>query len=408
MLATGGLVARAVAFIAIPFITRLYTPYDLGVLAVFVSLTALMAPNATLRYTSAIPLPKRDSTATLLFALCILLLTFISSLTFLVLFFFAPAILSIFSMNAISPYWWLLIVSIVGVGLYETLNDWAIREKAFKAIAATLIWQSTLSAIVKVGLGFWGIAPLGLLLGHVVSQTSGCTSLVIKFSQKLKQNRRHITIPRLIFVAKRYADFPKYRLPSQLLLAFSSNAPLLFSAAFFGQHTTGQLGLAFTALALPIQLVGKTTGQAYYGEIANIGPQHPEKILEITRSITKKLFLLSIPPFLLIILVGPQLFALVFGDTWHVAGNFARILAIYMVAQFISSPLTNALNIFAKQRILLKINIIRALLLLIVFGISYIWKLNDYQTISIYSILLAIHYTLISFTIFKVIKCEKA
>jgi O-antigen/teichoic acid export membrane protein len=244
---------------------------------------------------------------------------------------------------------------------------------------------------------------MGLLIGHVVSQSGGCTSLYISFYQKLKINLKHVSVKRMAFVFKHYSDFPKFRLPSQFLLAFSGNAPLLFIGMLFDKQTTGQLGLALTTLALPMALFGNTTGRAYYAEIAKIGRKNPEQIRQITKSVTKKLFLVSILPLLLLLLAGPWMFTMVFGEVWSKAGEFARILAVYLVAQFVTSPLVNALNVFEKQFIFLKINIYRSIIMLIIFGISYVMLLSSYQTIFIYSIFMTFHYSFTSFQIYKVI-----
>lgn len=404
VLATGTMAARVVGLATIPIITRIYSPDDFGVLSVFASMTALLAPFGTMRYSAAIPLPKNDGTAANIFVLCLVSIAVVSSMTCLLLWFFAPSLLALFSMNELLPYWWLLVVAFAGMGGYELLSSWAVREKAFKPLAKTKVWQSVLSAIVKIGLGLFGIKPIGLLIGHIVLQAGGCTSLFTHFYHKLKVKLNLVSANRVIFVFKRYADFPKFRLPSQFLLAFSVNAPLLFTSMMFGKQTTGQLGLALTSLALPIAIFGNTTGQAYYAEIARVGRNNPEKIRQITKSVTKKLFLVSIFPFLLLLLTGPWVFTIVFGETWHGAGLFASILSMYMMAQFVSSPIINALNVFEKQWLFLRINLVRASLIVFIFCISYLFLLNENITIFLYSIILTIHYTVTSIAIFRVIR----
>lgn len=404
VLATGTLAARAIGFATIPFITRIYTPDHFGVLSVFASLTALIAPLGTLRYSAAIPLPKRDGTATNLFFLCLVFLSVVTLLLFFVLWFFAPALLHLFSMDTLVPYWWLIVIAVAGTGLFEILSSWATREKAFMALAKRVVWQSTSSAAVKIGLGLLGFKPLGLLIGQVVSQAGGSTSLSFSFFHKLKDNMKHVSAKRLSFICKRYADFPRFRLPSQFLLVFSSNAPLLFSAMIFGKEITGQLGLALTTLALPISLIGNTTGQAYYAEIARIGKKDPRQIRQITKCMVKKLFLVSIIPFLALLFSGPWLFTIVFGKNWFDAGVFASILCFYLMAQFVSTPLMNVLNVLEKQWLFLRINIVRAIVLILVFVACHYLDLDAKVTIFMYSIALSIHYTIVSFTIFRVIK----
>lgn len=406
VLASGTLVARAIGFATIPIITRIYTPDHFGVLTVFMSLTALITPLGTMRYSAAIPLPKKDGTATNLFVLCLASLSVATLMLFLILWFFAPALLHLFSMDSVLPYWWLIVVAVAGTGLFEILSSWATRERAFKALAKRAVWQSTFSAAIKIGFGLLGIKPLGLLIGQVASQAGGSTSMTFSFFHKLKNNLKHVSVKRILFISKRYADFPKFRLPSQFLLVFSLNAPLLFSAMLFGKQITGQIGLAFTILALPISLIGNTTGQAYYAEIARIGKKNPKVVQNITKSITKKLFMASLPPFLLLTFAGPQLFTIIFGKSWDDAGIYASISAVYLLAQFVSNPLVNVLNVFEKQFIFLIINITRSLMIIFCFATSYVLSLSSFNSILLYSVLLACHYAVTSLFIFRIINTE--
>jgi O-antigen/teichoic acid export membrane protein len=185
---------------------------------------------------------------------------------------------------------------------------------------------------------------------------------------------------------------------------FSSQVPLIFSAKLFGAETTGQMGLALTALALPMSLFGESTGQAYYAEIAKIGRKNASEIYDLTKDITKKLFLISMLPFLVLLFGGPFLFDLVFGKPWREAGVFASILAIYLLTQFVSSPLVNALSVFEKQFMFLQINILRSLIIIGIFIFGYLMNLSVIPIITIYSISLSVFRIYVSFSVFGVIK----
>lgn len=406
MLATGAAGAKAVGMLTVPIITRIYLPEHMGVLSIFAALAALIMPFGTLRYTMAIPLPKHDGVAANLAVLCTCALLIVTLLVTLFLWIFAPPFLQMLSMEKLLPFWWLLPLAIGGSGLYEILSNWAIREKAFRPLARTRVWQSFIGSITKIVLGLLGLKPLGLLIGQVFTQAGGIFSLFMSFQGKFKTTWRHVTRKRIGFVAGRYADFPKYRLPSQFLLIASTKAPLLFFAWQFGADTTGQLGLTLTMLALPMTLFGQTTGQAYYAEIARIGRKDPEKIYNITKSITKKLFWVSIPPFCLLFLFGPRLFEIVFGDAWKEAGVFASILAVYLFAQFVCSPIVNVMNVFEKQWVFLKINCLRFMTIVLVFLCSYMFSLSSINVVYIFSFALTLFYLVVIFLIFGVIKKE--
>lgn len=404
ILATGTGVAKVVGALSILIITRIYTPEDLGVLSVFVSLLALLIPFGSFRYAMALPLPRHDVLALNLVVLSTFILIAVSLISTLLLALFVQPIMNLLSMPMLIPYWWLLSIGLFGAGLYEILQLWAVRKKSFKLIAKTKVWQSFLGAITKIALGLVGLIPIGLLIGQIIVQTAGVFSLSRGLLKSIKINQKKINKRRMFFLLKYYRDYPKFRLPSQFLMVFSVQAPLLFSAWMFGAEVTGQLGLALMALALPISLFGNSVGQAYYAEIAKIGRNEPEKIYNLTKKVTLKLFYIGVVPTLFLFLLGPWFFKLVFGDEWSQAGLFVSILAGYLLMQFISAPIVNVLSVFEQQLEFLFINIRRLLLILSVFLLSYIYKMDIVATLTIFSLTLALHYLWVVFSIFKVIK----
>ena len=404
MLASGTGAAKVIGVASMPVITRIYMPDHFGVLAVFTSLTALLVPFGTLRYSMALPLPKRDGTAMNLAVFCAFSLLTVSLLATLVFWIAAPYLLGLLSMQELLPFWWLLPLALFGTGLYELLSHWAVRDKAFEPLARTKVWQAVIGAITKIGLGLLGLKPLGLLVGQVLTQAGGVLSLFKNFFGKFRSSWWQVSSTRIRFLIRRYADFPKYRLPSQSVMLFNIKAPLLFFAWNFGAETTGQFGLAMMVLLLPLTLFGQTTGQAYYAEIAKIGRKDSEKIQKITKNITKKLSLVSIPPFLILLFGGPWIFEIVFGEVWREAGIFASILAINLLTMFIATPITHALTVVGRQAYYLQINLVRLSLIAIVFYLTYALGFNPYLTLLFYSLAMSMHRIFVYWRIMHIIK----
>lgn len=403
ILALGAGIAKALSFLLTPIITRIYSPEDFGVLSVFAAFTALIIPFSTLRYTVAIPLPRNDKIAFNLLTLCFTILITLSVLISVFLILFAKPILIFLSVDVLVPYWWLIIIMVFGSGLYDILRNWATREKTFKVLAKTKVTQILGASIVKIGLGLLGVKPLGLLFGNLVSQAGGIFSLTRKFFASFKANIGSIKKKHLVFLFKYYGDYPKYRLPSQFLLVFCAKAPILFSSWLFGVEVTGQLGLSISMMGLPLLLFGQTTGQAYFAEISRIGRKQPKEIFQVTKDVVKKLFLVSIIPFLFLLLFSPVAFPFVFGEQWFDAGVYTSILAPYLLFQFVSSPIMNALNVLNRQKIFLRINIVRTLGVIVVFLWSYYLELTPKTVFVIYSTFLSSHYLMSTFTVFQII-----
>lgn len=393
VLASGSGAAKVVSLASIPIITRLYTPEQFGVYTLFVSIIMILTPFASLRYAAAIPLPKRGEIALCLLIISISSLLVISFAASLILFFFSGSIFNFLSVSQLTPFWFLLVLGFFGTGIYEMLCSWAIRNRAYKSIAKTNVSQALSGALSKILLALVGVEKVGLLIGHILNQVGGSFSLAKSAYADISRIRdARITGRKILFSMRYFSEFPAFRLPSQILLTLSMQAPALFMSSMYGAGAAGQLGLALMALALPVALIAQTTGQAYYAEISKIGRKNNLEILKLTKFLTKKLILLGILPTVALAALGPMMFSLFFGEQWKDAGIYSSLLSIYLLSQFVANPISNALNVFKQQRKLLVINFVRLLLTGSVFMVSAYLKLTPKEAIALYSAVLSLHY----------------
>jgi len=403
-LAAGGVAAKVIGLASIPVLTRIYTPEQMGILSTFTAIVALLAPFGTLRYVAGLPVPRKDATAINLLFLSLVVLVSFTLLLSAGAWGFGALLLSKAELTSLISYLPLIVLGVFLSGFYEMLTLWATRKKEFRTLALSQANQAISGNLLKIALGFLGFKTAGLIIGQVAQIGGGVLPLFRILIPQLMQFKDRIRLARMRKMAKLFRDMPQYRLPSQFLLMASMQGPALLSAHIYGMETAGQLGLALTALALPINLLGTTTGNAYFSEISNIGRSNPKKILAISKDVTKRLFFLSMIPALLLMIVGPWIFTVAFGERWTQAGEFARILSIYLAFQFISSPLGNALTLFRRQDILLKMNFVRFIIILLIFSSAKIFEWNSEVALLIYSISLSIHYFASNRMIFRIIR----
>ncbi|UNK42214.1 oligosaccharide flippase family protein [Luteimonas sp. S4-F44] len=395
--------ARLIGIAAIPLLTRIYSPSDYGALSVYSALVAVIAPMLTLRYVLAVPLPRSDGMAANLMMLSGLLLIGVTVIISLLAWLFGDIVLGWMSMQILAPWWWLVILGAVGLAMYEALSLWATRRRAYRVISQTKVLQSALSVLVKVCLGLAAIKPFGLLLGHLVEQSGGISSFWLRFRHDFRANAHRIRRSSMRLLARYYRGFPTFRMPSQFLLVFSTQAPIMFAAALFGASATGQLGLALMALAIPSNLIGQSVGQAFYGEIARLPKGSEVRIKALAYSVQKKLFLVGLPLTLVLVLLGEPLFHVAFGARWTDAGRYASILAPFILLQLTSAPLVQILNIYNAQGAFLIINAIRAAGLLAIYQGCLIFSLPQRQFIYLLSGFLFGFYLLITLYILHVV-----
>jgi O-antigen/teichoic acid export membrane protein len=404
IVAGGNVTAKLIGIVAAPIITRLYTPADYGVFSVFLSVIGIAGSLATLRYAVTIPIAKEEKLADNILKLCFLISLSLSLIWFLGITLFGKYFTIQFSAEQLQPYLWLMPVVFLGKGIYEALNNWAVRTQKFRLITRTKVSQGVSSSGVKIGLGAMGVTPLGLFLGHIAQEAAGITSLFSKLVQLKPSFLKSFNWSEIKYAARRYKKFPLVQSWSQLLLALGAQLPVLMIGAFYGVEVVGVFGLAQNMINMPMDLIGQSVAQVYYAEISKYGKNNPEKIYKLSVSIIKKLFWIGLIPVGLLIAFGPWVFKLVFGPEWLDAGVYARFLSILILTRFISSPIASIFNVYEKQSLQLTLNIIRVVLVFAAFYASNFFKLSALNSIGIYSILMTVYYAFLTIIVLRVVK----
>lgn len=404
-LISGEGIGRVIGFMAAPFITRLYTPSDFGILAVFTSLCALCYPFCTLRYTRAIPLHSNEKIGINSLAACLFILVINTLIISITLVFFHSRILSLFSSENIDAFWYFIPLAFFTYGISEILSYYSTRHRDFSIIAKVTIVQKTIGALVKITLGVFRFNVIGLLIGNIMAESGGLALYMRSHWKRLKENAHDVTFEKIRFVLKRYIDFPLYRVPSQILLTAAGSIPILYFAWHFGTDTTGKNSLAITMLSVPVSIVCTSVGKAFYGEIASLGRKNDKEIFDLTLWIMIRLLVISIVPFTLVISFGPWIFKTFFGAEWTQAGTFARYLCFYLIFRFVYSPVSDGIfNVFEQQKLVFRLEVSRIVIVALSLFISYFHSFSVTDTIVIYSLALTVQYILSIILVFHILR----
>lgn len=399
----GILAARFLGLAAMPLITRMYTPESLGAMSVFIAVTFVMAPVFTMRYPVALPTCYSLGVTRNIVVLSFLTSTFIF-LTLLSVLFFFDKFDAITKYVGDKKYIYYCLFGAYFLSLNETVSMWGTRLKKFKLMSLAEGSQAFIGVLWKIVGGLLGAGSNALIIGQSIQQTLGSLLLMRVFYNDFHSNRGKITKRRLFKLAYLYIDYPKYRLPSHFLMAFSMQSPVIFVSIIYGGEAAGYVGLAMMAIAMPVTIIGKALGSAYYAEIGTLS-KDGEKASRVTTEVVKKLLLASIIPAVMIFVGGEYIFILVFGEEWKAAGKIASLMSFYMIGQLVANPIMNVFNVFGGQKIYLIINGIRALLVTTVF-LLFSKNYGVYFTMAVYSALMGVFYILVVLFAFKLIKLK--
>jgi O-antigen/teichoic acid export membrane protein len=91
-----------------------------------------------------------------------------------------------------------------------------------------------------------------------------------------------------------------------------------------------------------------------------------------------------------ILLAGPPLFALVFGEPWRVAGVMAQALVVSQLARFVVMPVSQTLSLYNRLDLELLTSVLMMLGLAAAFVAGAWLELRAPMTVLLYSVLAAV------------------
>lgn len=350
-IATGNVVAQAISFIAVPLITRIYTPEEFGIYSVILSATLILGPIASLRYDFALLLPRGETKALNLLALsagtCLL-----SSLLIAAFLLFAPD--NILSAMGLSGSLRTLLAIPLGTFLLSFLQNltfYNIRAQHYRELTLATIAGSLADRGFSLVSGFFfALGPWGLIGGRIFGPL---TSVALLQSSGLYRRawaqRKRVSLKRMWGQALRYKDFPLYSSWAALLNTAAREIPTFLLAAYFTPAVAGLYGLGMRMVNLPMMVVGDAIAKVFFQGVT-AEREDTDKLRRISLKLYQQLTFFTLPPTLIFIFAGHELFALFFGDQWRPAGQFLRVLAPSFFVMFLYRPMSVFYDTFNRQR----------------------------------------------------------
>ncbi|QAA76349.1 MAG: lipopolysaccharide biosynthesis protein [Candidatus Bipolaricaulis sibiricus] len=385
VLAGGAALGQAITVLVSPILTRLYSPEDFGIFGVYASMLGIITVIASLRYEYAIPLPEDDETAANILALCFVLLLGMTTLSWFVIQGLGSRITSWANVPGLRRYLWLVPLGILGAGTYQVLNYWAVRKRDFRRIARTRVSRGVGRAAIQVGVGFASAGPLGLLLGQLAGETAGSASLGWAAWVKDRSSLKAINLAGMRRAGARYRRFPLLSSWGGLLDALGLHVPQVLFAAFYGAEVAGWFALGQRVIAAPLNLVGDSVAQVYFGEAARLPRDDTKAMRRLFLKLTGRLALTGGLPVAVICALAPWLFTIFFGPEWETAGRYVQILGLMFAVRFAIVPLAHTLNILERQDLYLFWDgtraalVVGSLLMGKVVGFSHIAAVGTYS-----------------------------
>ncbi|MBM3455599.1 MAG: hypothetical protein FJX80_10680 [Bacteroidetes bacterium] len=375
VLLTGSLLAQVIGYAIAPILTRLYDPYEMGELALYMRITGFIAAIATLRYEAALPLPKNDGHSYLLYRISLLISFVVLGISSLFM------ILLIFTGITPGFSWWYLLLIILGSAAIIVINigtNWSIRTGTFTLISRQKISNSIFSNFLKWGFAYLSWGSFGLILATFIGYFLSCFDFFFIFRRLTKKFSKLKSRKKTWILLKDHREFPLVNLPHILVDHGRDMLIATLILVCFSESVYGSYSHAYVMLRIPSMLIGVAISQVFYNQASKLFNER-KTMLPLMKKTVGILFVLSLIPFTILFFFGEPIFAWIFGENWSDAGSYSETMSFWLMVSFIVSPISTLPLILKKQRIALIFGVISALIQIIPLFVipELLGKTND-------------------------------
>ena len=353
-LASASMFAQLISLAVMPIITRLHTPDSLGKYQFFTTLALLITPFVS----GSLALAIKSSSSNFRALVNLKLAMQFSLIWLIALLLTLPFFVYLLSESSMD--WLIFYLPVLYIFVYLSANfQFAMglltNYRQYGNQSTYTVTKSVISNILKLAFSFLSKSGFSLVLALVITEIFQLIRVVwlnyksiFRFLLKFKWS----IFKRSLVQAKVY---PTYVTLASVLGVLMNWFPVLTTGVLYGPEFAGLLGLAFMVVNTPVYPFIGALQSICFGELAR--EKVPAKFISVYG---KSMCIALIPSILGLFILGnygEELFIIVFGEKWRIAGTYAFICFIPISLSFILSPVYSTLNhFFSFQKIFFWIN----------------------------------------------------
>ncbi|MFM7023844.1 MAG: lipopolysaccharide biosynthesis protein [Flavobacteriales bacterium] len=413
----GTVIAQSIPLLLHPVLRRIYAPEDFGAMSVYLSIFSMLTIVLSLRYEATIVLPKNNNEAANILGLTFVVNISITLVAFLTVLLFKEEIAELLNFpEKYSAYLYFLPLGASLFALYQSINFWLIRQKAFKASTSNKIIRRVVEGATQLGLGLLKI-PGGLISGDIVGNLANVIAGIRQSLKKVVTDNdktyyltgpikntwtleRFITKKKMAYAFKRYIEYPKYNVIPTLLSTAATTLPFLFINKMYGPDTLGYIDLSRLVLSIPLIFISATISQVFFQQTTE--KKHlGQSIHKDCMNILHILLAITAMEIIIIFTFGTDLFAFVFSEKYALSGDYAKILMLSFILNFIGSTFSSIFITFEK----IKYNSIwQVLYFAAICSLALIDDLGIISFLKLYVLIEVIMHSLYLFMVFWIVR----
>lgn len=368
-LSSGQVAASVIPILAAPILGRLYIPADYGMLAIYMALANLIGAASTLQLQLGILAEQSEQRAEQLVHVCLNSSRLVAILCLAVT---AVIFVSMDSnLDHSNAQLWMLMLplTILATGANVGIIALANRRASYGHMAYLNIYQVTISTTATVLLGFLGLGVHGLFIGYFAGHAISVAAHLALW-RRLDPRGTPPSAARQLALVRRHRKFALYSLPSGFISIARMQLPALVLSSIGAISLLGAYARANAFVSMPMTLLGQAAATVFRQRAAQEFRATGTCRRLYVQTFTG-LLALGIPPTLVLLIYGPELFRIILGPNWSEAGEVARILAPMLLVRLVTSPLATVFYFTEEQVRELTLSILaNSLLAITVLGVA--------------------------------------
>ena len=364
-----------------PIISRIYSPEQFGQYSLFLSFLGVFTAISLCKFDLAIIAAADDEVSKIrkiLFKLAIIT----SSLTLLVF-------ISLYIFDNTHSIIFLAITITIPLSSKFWMHRSIINKAAlFKRLSLGKILENSTNGIVAICLGVLNIKDIGLFAGKITALFVTWLFYRLK-SAKLFTKETSLSTKEII---QKHINYPKYSFPAELIAHLNLSSSIFIFAYLFTPLEVGFIGLTSRVMSVPANFVSIS----FFDVFKQKAMEDFKQTGEFRTIFTKFLGILVVIATFMILTIyftGPYLFSLVFGAEWGKAGIYAQFLCIFYAIRLVAGPLIFSFEITGRHYINLYFQFIYLVVGIAGILLTYYYTGDDLLCIKVYSLSLALIYS---------------
>jgi O-antigen/teichoic acid export membrane protein len=348
VLGTGTVLAQFITITASPILTRLYSPEDFGLAALFAAIITSITPAICGKYEVAIVVANKVTISRQLLGVAFNVALGVSLLALAAVLLFDRTIIGLLNAERLGR--WLLLVPLMLMltGLLTALKYYSNRINEYGVISNSKILLAIFAVASSLALGVAGFQA-GLLVSTVLA-TGAVVGWLLYRHRSIPYRRISTWNRRSKLVAKRYRDFPLYNASTGLLDGLTQALPVFFLSSYFTETLVGYYALMLRVAAAPLSFVSAAVSQVNLKKVSDLVHQQ-QSVRRYLVKVTLLLVAIVSPLAIALILFSPGLFAWIFGEEWREAGSYLQILMPALAFRFVISTVSTTFGATGNNRL---------------------------------------------------------